>query len=336
MREMLSDLLPTFLRIALSAGAALLILAIGVLLMILVVRSLRVKADRDHRVSLINTGNCQSRFEVWVESGQPDLRFDVLLNNVPLAQVEETIEELIEIAPKEKPVKVDKKKRKRGNGKQANAIKTGQAVASKAGAAASLLGTVGSVIPGEAGAGLKAQAENVRGFQAQTAKTTQAPQAAQRKLDALQTSSGRLGVKTNIKVNQGSVSNNDDEVNTEIDEQEGFERRLKKVISKSENGAVKVQTPELNPGEQLTLTLRIGKRKRKYPVGSFAYDFWSQMIAVDERFGKGKISAKKGLVAFQPIAGLRYFLPGFCGTLVMLASIVAVIFVIPLIWGSFV
>ncbi len=62
-----------------------------------------------------------------------------------------------------------KKLRKAGK-KSGDAVKTGQAVAAKTGAAASLIGTLGSILPGKMGDGLKSQADAARDMQAKTAK----------------------------------------------------------------------------------------------------------------------------------------------------------------------
>lgn len=330
-----TDLLPVLLKVMLSAGAALVILGIGILLIVLLTKALRVKADREHIVTLVNTGNCQSQYHLWAESAEPELAFGFFFNQIPLAPVEEFVEEVVE----EKPAAVQGKSNKKKMGKRAganssDAIKTGQAVAAKTGAAASLIGTVGSILPGKMGAGLKSQANAAREMQAKTAKATQAPKATQRKLDSLKQSSGKLGVKTDVKINQGGKAKEQDVF--ENDEQlpePGVERRLKKIIRKSENGAVMVQAMETAPGEKLQVKLKIGKSKRRYPTGSFSYTVWSQQIPMDDRFGNAEPVAKKGLVSFKPIGGWRYLLPGVCSALLMLFALFAVISVIPLIWG---
>ena len=337
MPAFLTDLLPILLKVALTGVAALIILGVGVLLVVLLVKGLRVKADREHVVKLVNTGNCQSKYYLWAESTEPELTFRFLFNQIPLAPVEELIEEIIETAPAELQTTSGKQnKGKTAAAKSGGAIKTGQAVAAKTGAAASLIGTVGSILPGKMGAGLKSQADAARNIQAETAKATQAPKAAQRKMESLKQSSGKLGVKTDVKFNQGGAAKIDGQDDFESSfelEETGGARSLRKVIRKSENGAVMVQTMETGPGEKLDIKLKIGKTKKRYPTGSFSYTVWSQQVPVDDRFGSAEPVAKSGLVSFKPIGAWRYLLPGVCSVLVMLLALFGVISVIPLIWG---
>ena len=332
-----TDLLPVLLKVMLSAGAAIAIFGVGILFVVLLIRALRVKADREHIVTLVNTGNCQSKYHLWAESTEPELTFGFFFNQIPLAPVEEMIEETIEEAPEAAQTKKGKQRRgKKASPKSGDAIKTGQAVAAKTGAAASLIGTVGAILPGKLGDGLKSQAGAAREMQAKTAKATQAPKAAQRKMDSLKQSGGKLGVKTDVKNNQVSATktNGQDayESNAQL-EVPGVMRKLKKVVRKSENGAIMVQAMETGPGEKLDLSLKIGKSKKRYPTGSFSYTVWSQQVPMDDRFGSAEPVAKNGLVSFKPIGGWRYLLPGVCSGLVMLLALFAVISVFPLIWG---
>ena len=333
----LTDLLPIFLKIVLTVGAALTIFGIAVLVVILLVKRLRVKADREHVVKLINTGNCQSKYHLWAESTEPELSFGFRFNQIPLAFVEELIEEVVEESREAVPTKSDKKKEgKKTVSKSGDALKSGQAVAAKTGAAASLMGTLASILPGKMGAGLKSQAEAARNIQTETAKATQAPKAAQRKMDSLKQSSGKLGVKADVQKHQGS--------NVQADEQDVFEsaaqsevsgmtHKVRKVVCKSESGTVMVQTMEVGPGEKLAIALQIGKTKKRYPTGSFSYTVWSQQVAVDDRYESAEPVAKSGLVSFTPIGAWRYLLPGVCSVLVLLFALFGVISVIPLIWG---
>lgn len=337
MPEFLTNLLPIFTKVLLTGGAGLAILGLGILLVVVLVKVLRVEADREHIVRLINTGNCQSKFYLWAETTEPELAFGFYFNQIPLAPVEDLIEEVVEASPEVVQAKSDKKKRgKNAAGKTGEVLKTGQAVAVKTGAAASLIGTVGSFLPGKAGEGLKSQADAARSIQAETAKATQAPKAAQRKMDSIQQSSGKLGVKTDLSIKQGGTA--------KVDKQEVFEagpqmesadvvRKVKKVLRRSETGALIVQAVETGPGEKLEIALNIGKTKRRYPTGSFSYTVWSQQIPTDDRFGSGEPVAKNGLVSFKPIGAWRYMLPGLCSVLVMLLALFGLISVIPLIWG---
>ncbi len=205
MPNFVTDLLPILLKVLISAGATLVILGVGVLLVVLLVKTLRVKADREHSIALVNTGNCQSKYYLWAELTEPELTFSFLYNQIPLAPVEELVEEKIEGDLEAVQAKSSKAKKLRKAGKKSgDAVKTGQAVAAKTGAAASLIGTLGSILPGKMGDGLKSQADAARDMQAKTAKATQAPKAAQRKMDSLKQSSGKLGVKADGNNTQGS------------------------------------------------------------------------------------------------------------------------------------
>ena len=337
MPAFLTDLVPILLKIALTGGAALIIFGVGILLVVVLVKWLRVKADREHIVKLVNTGNCQSRYYLWAESTEPELAFRFLFNQIPLAPVEELVEEIVEEDSEVVQIKAGKQKKgKSAAVKSGDAVKTGQAVAAKTGAAASLIGTLGSILPGKMGDGMKSQADAARNIQAETAKATQAPKAAQRKMESLQQSSGKLGVKADVKLNQGGTVKAPGQ---DIYKSDGpadipsVVRNLKKVVRQSKNGAIMVQAMETGPGETINISLKIGKTKRRYPTGSFSYKVWSQQVPMDDRFGSAEPVAKNGLVSFKPIGTWRYLLPGACSVVVMLLALFGVISVIPLIWG---
>lgn len=80
------------------------------------------------------------------------------------------------------------------------------------------------------------------------------------------------------------------------------------------------QTPEVLPGEDLHLTLRIGKRGARYPEGSFPYTLQAEQLTVDFPDLAVPPVIKEGIVYFEPKEEWRYWaLPIVTIALVLLA-----------------
>jgi hypothetical protein len=329
---------------------ALLVLVLGggsILLAVWLGRALKVKADREHTLKLKNRGNCRSQYQLSIKDTRPELTFTVLSNNVPLATVVEDVEkEEFEVTPEyvaesatAQPVVSKKTEKLKDAVKPGDALKTGQSVAAKSGILASLLGTLGSILPGKLGASLKAQAGTARNVQANTAKAVQAPQAVQRKADALGQASGKLGVKTPEKAGQSQSGNNIPQSNFEqgspsaLTQQQQHVGVVRQSIKQLQERYMYVQTAALDPGKSMQLTLRIGTNQKRYPSGSLNYTIQSQQVPLDTSLGSADPVEQNGVVHFEPIGEWRYWLPATSSSLVILGALFGIFYGLSLIWG---
>ena len=315
------------------------------LIIIWLSRKLRVRADKEHTLKLVNQGNSSNQYHLSIKKAPPNLKFTFLFNNIPLALVFEEVEK--ETPDEEEPVETEvanttgvvkqskqKDKSKSAAVKPDGAIKAGKSVGEKSGLVANILGTLGNILPGSLGKNLKEQAGKARTVQAKTARATQAPQSAQRKMNSLKQSSGRLGVKKSEDKRDSKPA---------LWTERTFEAKEERVVSRPTSDIVvkrkkiveknnSVQTKDINPGETLLLTLRIGTQEKRYPVGSFGYRLESQPMPLNERLGKVPPTVKNGLVHFEPIASWRYWLPFLSGVLVVLFALVGVFYGLIFIW----
>ena len=92
------------------------------------------------------------------------------------------------------------------------------------------------------------------------------------------------------------------------------------------------RTIQVDPGAGLDLKLRIGKKKRRYPEGSFNYTVFSEQLPVDDRFDASVVKHESGVVSFPPIGSWRYFLPAFSVVFVSMLAVFAVVSILLLVW----
>jgi len=306
---------------------------------------LRVRADKKHSLKLVNNGNFPSLYHLSIRSTQPELTFACSYDDIPLVPVfEEVAEKLVTEVVQEgntEPVQQaakTKKEVKAGAVNPDGALKAGKSVAAKSGVAASLLGTLGSLLPGKLGAGLKEKADMARNVQIKAAKVTQAPQAATNKMDALKSTSGRLGVKSSEKDNKsqgnqtGTIATaSSSPGNQVVISVKGAQVDGDHVLRLRDTGLV--QTRELGSGEALMLTLNIGTSSKRYPVGSFNYIVRSLQVPVDGRFDNPAPVSKKGTVYFKPISIFRYLIPIVASGLVFLLALIGIYYGLTYLWG---
>lgn len=331
----------TALKIFWTIVLILVVGGVGLLVANWVKRVVRVRADKKHSFKLVNKGNIPSLYHLSVRSTQPELTFACFYNNIPLVPVfEEVAEELVTEVVQETTQQAAKAKKKDKSGavKPDDALKAGKSVAAKSGVAASLLGTLGSLLPGKLGAGLKEKADLARNVQMKTAKVTQAPQAVTNKMDAVKSTSGRLGVKSSEKDNKSqgnetgtiaaaaSLPSNQVVISVKDAQVDGSH-----AMKQRDTGLV--QTRELGSGEAIMLTLKIGSTKKRYPVGSFNYFIRSQQVPVDGRFDNPAPFSKTGTVYFKPISNFRYLIPIIGSSLVLLLSLFGIYYWLTYLWG---
>lgn len=306
--------------------------------------ALRVKADKKHLIKFVNDGNFPSLYHLSFQSSQPELTFACTYDNIPLVPVLEEIQEhlpteaarVVDPDPDQKNSGVSKKANA-GKGKPDAALKAGKSVAAKSGVFASLLGTLGGILPGALGAGLKEKADMARSVQINTMRVTQAPQTTTNKMDALKSSGSKLGVGSLEKENQvrgggkGSIAaassppSNQVVISAKAIQGEDHPLKLR-------NTGL-VQTRALSSGETLLLTLKIGTSAKRYPAGSFNYIVQSQQVPVEGRFDRPAPVSKTGTVYFVPISSFRYLLPVIGSILVLLVALVGIYYGLIYVWG---
>ena len=279
-------------QIASTAALTLIGLWISVVLIRWLVHSLRVEADQLHTLKLANQGNAVCQYHLSVKTTAPNLKFTLYADGLPLPSVFEEIEE--EVVEKQAAVKESAKEissvsaantsvqsaTKTEKPKAGGALKAGKDVGAKSGVLANLLGTLGSILPGSLGSSMKGAAGKARKVQSTSAKAVQAPQSAQRKMDSVKKSGGRLGVKADAA--QGSAGNGHKVGARKMPatrEQTEFSRPVRDIVKKTKRIVEKfgvVQTVDLASGENLFLTLKISKQGKRYPIGSFGRDIASR------------------------------------------------------------
>lgn len=296
-------------------------------------RVLRVQADREHTLRLENLGNVRSVFRLRAESPEPGLDFRFYYNNVPLVEVYEEI-----TAPPsgaaEQPAAAHTGSAPAGKPDAAPAqsgpnaaVKTGRAVAGKAGIMGSLLGALGGLIPGAAGRQLKSQAQAARSVQQGTTWAIQAPEDAKRQADSLKSDSARLVGKS-----PEHAPNRTGAPARAVDQPAGAASNRKGASQSRMRRLLYVQTPEIHAGQSLSLTLRIGTHLARYPRGSFNYTLLAEQVAPDfPDVMSGSIN-KTGVVYFAPIGTWRYWLPAFASVLITLIGLAAMVYAFMLIW----
>ncbi len=311
------------LQLLFSAIGTLLISLTGFLLVLLFWRILRVKADRVHAILLENKGNCRSIYYLEVKSPEPALRFTLLCNKLPLAAVYLPAEsddpaeaQSTENLPRQTEQPGNKPASATSSGVAAVA-KAGQSVSSVAGKSASVLEQIANFLPGSMGSKLKQQASSSRAVQATSLRTSRAPQTLSRQVSGFQGKSGGKQSKSSGKQSDDGGKN------------VSSSRQLK--VGASEESYF-VQTPVIEPGQSLNLSLRVGTRRRHYPRGSFPYTIEALPMTTDFPEAVAIPSVKHGTVHFNPIGTWRYFLPAFSTVTLILMTLTALVFLYRFIW----
>jgi hypothetical protein len=328
----------------LLSGAVVLGLVITCVISLIIIRRLfRVTVKREHTLRLINEGNVRSVFRLSFESTRPDLTFQLFVNDIPLAVV-------IQPAPVVRPVEAQKvqsgteqrqanQKQKstspqttQGGGNPVQGInKSGKAVADKTGTAASILGTLGGLIPGSAGKALKEQAAAARNVQMKTNETMRMPEQTLQRVDSLNRSSSKMGLETPKFALPDShlpaPGSQQPVLNSVTPTTQPFQSPLSKTLDR-----YTVQTPEIGPGETILLNLRIGSKQRRVPEGSFLYLIRSQQVPIERQFKEPAPYLKQGIVHFDPVQTWHYWMPGVISWLVALSVMVTMVYIMALIW----
>ncbi len=321
MPEIVIDVLLS-LMVVVALGAA----TVG--LVVLARRALQVKSDRMHALRLENSGNTRSLFRLVVESPEPALAFSLTYMGKTLIEVYEELQESSQ--PAGNGVTVSQG----GTGKKGSAaaarsgpnaaVKTGRAVAGKAGILGSLLGGLGSLIPGAAGRQLKSQAQAARAVQQGTNQAIQAPQDAKRQAENLRSDSARLvGTKPEASASRKTAPARDAKTAPPENPQQ---------VSMVRGRFLYYQTPEILPGQGVDLSLNIGSSRARYPQGSFGYTLFAEQYSPDFPEVFPTATQKSGVAHFPPVFFLRYWLPTLGSALVILGGLAALTYLLAIIW----
>jgi hypothetical protein len=311
-------------------------------------RLLRVRADRKHTIRLENRGNCRSMYTLTVSSNEPALRFSLFLKDVPLVEVHEISPDaeqssgfMADTHSANSPAPAPVKGTAPGSGAASlntgTAIKSGQAVAAKAGTVASLLGAIGHLLPGSLGAGLRAQSARAREMQTGTSRAIQAPQAIEGRMGAVQKESGKLaGAKPQAPNTAKSSPARAAQSSQKVVQPPSAAASSGAFTAAhpATEAAYRAQTPELAPGQAFDLTLQIGTSTKRYPVGSYDYTVLSQQVALDFPDVISDPVRRHAVAHFGTVNPWRYWLPSFVSILLVLTSAVSLIYAYMLIWGQ--
>lgn len=331
----------------LSTGIIFIMLAaICILLIVRIQRVLAIENKREHMFKLSNQANFTSVFNLSVVSVEKIFSFQILLNNIPLIVVPQQAEVSQPLlAASSTTAAGQPAQNKTGDAHTANrqigtnnmkegAVKSGKAVAAKAGLLASIMSTIASLLPGSLGSNLRAQSETLRQAQSNTQAAIQAPEDAKRKMEVLQQQSGKLaGTKPTAtisappKTQQPTARSDASSANS----QAGYPHP--KATKKAVPGFYMVQTQPVDPGDSLSLMLRIETPKQRRLVGTFAYTLSSQQLPLEALGGAEQSPVTKpGVLHFPHIDVWRYWLAPISSLLVIAVFLFTATLIYRIIW----
>jgi hypothetical protein len=328
-----------FLKIALTGVAVVFLSGTAMLMVLGVLRLLRFNNQREHAIRLANIGNVNSVYQLAVESPETLLKFQLFLNGVPLIELPP--------APAAPVSAAYTAPSSNGHNRQAEPLPTSagsdligqaKAVSATAGTAASLLGTLGSILPGSAGKALKAQSSAARGLQTKSSGAAHAPEEAQRKMDALQRDSLRLagqpppqatGAMPSEPPRQVSVAVEEPVVDVPVPQANpGLQR-----AASLPRCAACFQTGAIGPGESIALTLRISPTKWLFKEGSYLYTLTCQQVALQKLNKEASPLTRQGIAHLKPMEAWRFWLRLALSALITVSCLAALFFFVSNIWG---
>ncbi len=300
-------------------------------------RLLRVRLERQHVIRLENRGNCRSLYYLSVSSSEPSLGFTLRNGKIDLVALpDEAGNETTSSPPTSPGARADlssaavKANHATPQQTAVSAAKTGKAAAAKAGTLASLLGALGRILPGSLGVRLRANAAAAREMQLQTNRAIQAPQTAQNQVNDVQREGNKLlGAKAPAPRLVAGQSQPAKRQATATGS--GWGGALQN-DEKPRNAIYRAQSPEMEPGTSLDLSLVISAKTKRFPCGSFAYTLESQPIALDFPEAHGQAEQRSGVVHFPPVPGWRYWLHHLAIFLLIALAVFAFGYAFLLIW----
>jgi hypothetical protein len=325
------EFLPILLKIGLTGVSVLVVCAVCWLVILGVLRLIRVKNQREHSIQITNQGNVPSTYHLSTASRENWLNFRIFSNGVPL----------VELPTQAPPVSARRQARSASRqpgfpntqavGAQAqNLMESGKAASSTAGTAASLLGTIGSILPGSAGKALKEQSAAVRNVQVKTSHAIHAPEEAKTKMSAIQKDSSRLGIKG---PGSGAAPRKDAQsVGMQPPAPAAFAGSPPVQAAIPSRFGYWVETSEVRPGESLRLTLQITPKSRNFKEGSYAYTLTSQQMAVQNVNKEAVPITRSAVVYLKPVAVWRYWLRLLISTACGALGLLALVFIVGSTW----
>lgn len=195
MNTMLASLPPwgvLLLKGGLSFGLLLVFLGLAILGMLIISRSLKIIHNKEHHLTIQNRSNLPNQYSIELSSDLETLLCEFRANGkkLPTLTITQTEESPAELTQAGQFTAA-------GGGIDANAarknIKGGVA---KVGAFATILSTIGGLLPGSAGKELKAQGDQARAAQANARQAIDAPEEMKNRVSSLSEQSGRLTGQT--------------------------------------------------------------------------------------------------------------------------------------------
>jgi hypothetical protein len=323
------------LKILLTGILFMVVSGICILLVTRIQRALAVQHQREHTIKLSNQGNFTSIFALSVGSAEQMFNFTFLSNGIPLIAappVETLPATSIDSATTPDPAPVPSRMENpstRASLKLDGVTNSGQAVAAKSGQAAAFLSTLASLLPGSLGSGLRAQSEALRQTQTKVQTAARAPKTTQRKLESLKQQSGRL-VKAAPTAPGGKPLKTDQPVATPVQPRtiEAYSTGVKQV----ERDPYTAQTPPVEPGGSLSLTLRVEAPKRSRLAGTYAYTLSSRQLPMDSLDGEESPVTTQGILYFPKVDFWRYWLAPVTSVLMIAISMLTFVSMFRFIW----
>ena len=268
-------------------------------LVYLVWQILKIRIQKKYSILLGNQGNIKSKYSLKILPANKILEYTLKSRNGKLVQIEEEKVEFLnsveesEESPGTKRPGLEKRNPGQVSKKIGQAADTGRKVSGVAGGIASILGIIGSLLPGKLGQNLRQSGAQARQVQTKTRQALNAPQATTRKLDALKTEGSRFS--------SGSNSTAQTKLQQQPPASGGRKRKTQNSIF------FRTETKELQPGESIEIQLRVRKAQKKHPENNFVVEFQSLQKPTSFRSGALRPMKQKLHVRFPEIPLWRRF-----------------------------
>lgn len=269
------------------------------------------KPKKRFRIDLMNNGNVVSNYLISIAPFDQTIKYQVSRDGVRLPQhLDDEAEEaskqgavLIEEEPPQKVAALQKRDTTKLTDKVSDAAQTGRKAVGMAGALASILGIVGTLLPGKAGRSFKSRATQIRSKQASASRKMQAPRQAQSRAKALQSSANQLG---------GGRASPSESPSRELVEESPAElptQKKEKKVRKKQPTVFRTVVEDLIPGDSVVLDLLVVQRKRNQFEPGFLFTFESQQQPLEDTETALAPVRRQAAVNFDPITFWRWLIP---------------------------
>lgn len=295
-------------------------------------RKFMIRYTRNHKIEIKNDSNFSSKFHLSATSSENNVLFEFLLNNIPLPNARSLSPiEPLQNGDQETEQNPGSARPLAGSISRTNIIgdvsKGGKAVSSKLGVLASIAGTLGSLLPGGLGSKLSRQSETLRQTQTNVQETVQAPVMARQKVQALNQQSGQIlnpngsnqSFQRALTKSEKSLSDNSNRSQISTSPQLFFSQH-------------EFETPIIDPGESLTLELRIDANSNLDPRKSHRYTITSIQVSEAPTSEFENVIKRDGIVNFKNYPVWRILLTPTLNILAIATLFSLFIFFVNLIW----